>query len=164
MLPPPVSQLIRFDRFELDLRAGELRNGGIRIRLQEQPLQVLQALLEKPGEVVSREELQKRIWPSDTFVDFDHGLHAAVNRLRAALNDSADRPRYVETVARRGYRFIGRIENPQPPVPANITPAPPPEKPRPGLWNSWTGLLVGFGIAIGIAAVLVVGNFYGLKT
>src|SRR6266481_9165252 len=111
MLPPPVSQLMRFDRFELDLRAGELRNGGIRIRLQEQPLQVLQALLEKPGEVVSREELQKRIWPSDTFVDFDHGLHAAVNRLRTALNDSADNPRYVETVGRRGYRFIGQVEN-----------------------------------------------------
>src|SRR5258707_12235800 len=110
MLPPPVSQLIRFDRFELDLRAGELRNGGIRIRLQEQPLQVLQALLEKPGEVVSREELQKRIWASDTFVDFDHGLHAAVNRLRTSLNDSADRPRYVETVARRGYRFIGQLD------------------------------------------------------
>src|SRR6266853_6951357 len=99
MPPSPVSQLIRFDRFELDLRAGELRNGGTRIRLQEQPLQVLQALLEKPGEVISGEELQKRIWPADTFVDFDHGLHAAVNRLRSALNDSADRPRYVETVA-----------------------------------------------------------------
>ncbi len=92
----PASQLVRFDVFELDLRAGELRNGGIRIRLQEQPLLVLQTLLEKPGEVVTREELQQRIWPADTFVDFDHGLHAAVNRLRSALNDSADRPRFVE--------------------------------------------------------------------
>src|SRR5258708_16264323 len=108
----PAPQLVRFDVFELDLRAGELRNGGIRIRLQEQPLLVLQALLENPGEVVTTEELQKKIWPADTFVDFDHGLHAAVNRLRAALNDSAERPRYVETVARRGYRFIGRVENP----------------------------------------------------
>jgi len=164
MPPSQVSHLIRFDNFELDLRAGELRNGGLRIRLQEQPLLILQTLLENAGEVVTRDELQKKIWPADTFVDFDHGLHAAVNRLRVALNDSADHPRYVETVARRGYRFIGKIENPQPPAPANITPAPPPEKPRPGLWNSWTGLLVGFGIALGIAAVLVVGNFYGLKT
>src|SRR6202049_2567188 len=106
MAPSPVSQLVRFDLFELDLRAGELRKGGIRIRLQEQPLQVLQALLEKPGEVVSREELQKRIWPADTFVDFDHGLHAAVNRLRTALSDSADRPRYVERVGRRGCRCV----------------------------------------------------------
>ena len=92
MPPSQVSQLIRFDNFELDIRAGELRNGGIRIRLQEQPLLILQALLENPGQVVTREELQKKIWPADTFVDFDHGLHAAVNRLRAALNDSADRP------------------------------------------------------------------------
>jgi TolB-like protein/DNA-binding winged helix-turn-helix (wHTH) protein len=160
----PASQLVRFDVFELDLRAGELRNGGIRIRLQEQPLQVLQALLEKPGEVVTREELQKRIWPTDTFVDFDHGLHAAVNRLRVALNDSADRPRYVETVARRGYRFIGHIENAKP-----ASPAPPAAKndlqpkTRPGVWNSWTGVLAGFTIAIAIAAVLVAGNVYGLK-
>src|ERR1700720_288741 len=109
MAPTPVSQLVRFDRFELDLRSGELRKGGIKIRLQEQPLQVLQALLEKPGEVVTWEELQKRIWPADTFVDFDHGLHAAVNKLRTALNDPAVRPRYVETVGRRGYRFIGNI-------------------------------------------------------
>src|SRR5205807_8914837 len=129
-----------------------------------QPLQVLQALLEKPGEVVTREELQKRIWPADTFVDFDHGLHAAVNRLRTALNDSADRPRYVETVARRGYRFIGQLENANP-----ASPAPPvakddlQPKTRPGLWNSWTGVLVGFTIAIAIAAVLVAANVYGLR-
>src|SRR6266852_9401280 len=107
----PVSQLVRFDVFELDLRAGELRNGGIRIRLQEQPLQVLQALLEKPGEVVTREELQKRIWPADTFVDFDHGLHSAVQRLRDALSDNAETPRYVETLPRRGYRFIASVHH-----------------------------------------------------
>ncbi len=164
MLPPPVSQLIRFDRFELDLRAGELRNGGIRIRLQEQPLQVLQALLEKPGEVVSREELQKRIWPSDTFVDFDHGLHAAVNRLRTSLNDSADRPRYVETVARRGYRFIGQLDgaNAVAPTPVldKIEPTP---KPKLHLWNSWTGAFTGFSIALAVGAVLVAANVYGLK-
>src|SRR5438270_7127505 len=160
MLPSSASQLIRFDVFELDVRAGELRKRGTKIRLQEQPFLVLQALLENPGQVVTREELQKKIWPADTFVDFDHGLHAAVNRLRAALNDSADRPRYVETVARRGYRFIGKLDNPQPPistVPADGATSV--SRARPVLWNSWTGALVGFGIAIGIAAVFVAGNF-----
>jgi len=164
MPPSPVSQLIRFDRFELDLRAGELRNGGTRIRLQEQPLQILQTLLERPGDVVSREELQKRIWPADTFVDFDHGLHAAVNRLRGALNDSADRPRYIETVARRGYRFIGQLDGATsaPPTPAldKIVPAP---KPKLHLWNSWTGAFTGFSIALVVGAVLVATNVYGLR-
>jgi TolB-like protein/DNA-binding winged helix-turn-helix (wHTH) protein/Tfp pilus assembly protein PilF len=163
-VPLPVSQLVRFDRFELDLRAGELRKGGIRIRLQEQPLQVLQALLETPGEVVTCEELQKRIWPADTFVDFDHGLHAAVNKLRTALSDPAVRPRYVETVGRRGYRFIGKLDASDEPVPVqpspinNVTP-----KPAPRFWNSWTGMMGGFMVAIAIAASLVAGNVYGLK-
>lgn len=166
MPPSQVSQLIRFDNFELDLRAGELRKGGIRIRLQEQPFLILQTLLENPGEVVTRDELQKKIWPADTFVDFDHGLHAAVNRLRAALNDSADRPRYVETVARRGYRFIGKLEASQPAAPATLVSQPPPPspKPRPVLWNSWTGALAGFGMALAIAAVLIAANVYGLRS
>jgi TolB-like protein/DNA-binding winged helix-turn-helix (wHTH) protein/Flp pilus assembly protein TadD len=166
MSPSQVSQLIRFDNFELDVRAGELRKGGLRIRLQEQPLLILQALLENPGEVITRDELQKKIWPADTFVDFDHGLHAAVNRLRAALSDSADRPRYIETVARRGYRFIGKLEASQPSPAVAVhqavtTPAP---KPRPRVWNSWTGVLAGFAIAICFGAILVAGNIYGLKT
>lgn len=159
-----MSQLVRFDRFELDLRAGELRKGGIRIRLQEQPLQVLQALLEKPGEVVTCEELQKRIWPADTFVDFDHGLHAAVNRLRTALSDSAERPRYVETVSRRGYRFIGRVDSSDEPAPVRPkTDNDPRPKPKRRAWNSWTGMLGGFMVAIAIAASLVAGNVYGLR-
>src|ERR1700688_4690983 len=164
MAPSQVSQPVRFDLFELDLRAGELRKGGIRIRLQEQPLQVLQALLEKPGEVVTGEELQKRICPADTFVDFDHGLHAAVNRLRTALSDSADRPRYIETVGRRGYRFIGKLEpseQPKPNLPssANKTIL----NPAPRFWNSWTGMLGGFGAALVIGVALIAGNVYGLK-
>lgn len=164
MATPPVSQLVRFDRFELDLRAGELRKGGTRIRLQEQPLQVLQALLEKPGQVVTCEELQKRIWPADTFVDFDHGLHAAVNRLRTALSDSAERPRYVETVSRRGYRFIGNVEPSDHPPPTPVVSINPPiRKPAPRFWNSWTGMIGGFGAALAIAAALVAGNVYGLK-
>jgi TolB-like protein/DNA-binding winged helix-turn-helix (wHTH) protein/Flp pilus assembly protein TadD len=100
----------RFGAFELDARAGELRKQGRRIRLQEQPLQVLQVLIEHPGEVVTREELQKKLWPADTFVDFDHGLNKAINKIREALGDSADSPRFVETVPRRGYRFLADVK------------------------------------------------------
>jgi TolB-like protein/DNA-binding winged helix-turn-helix (wHTH) protein/Flp pilus assembly protein TadD len=106
-----------FGVFELDLRAGELRKHGLRIRLQEQPLRVLVFLLEHPGEVVTREELQKKLWPADTFVDFDHGLNKAVNKIRDALGDSAESPRFVETVARRGYRFLAEVKVADP-VPA----------------------------------------------
>ena len=102
---------IRFGAFEVDLRSGELRKHGIRIRLQEQPLQILQQLIEHAGEVVTREELQKRIWPADTFVDFDHGLYSAEQRLRDALGDTAETPRYIETLPRRGYRFIAPVNN-----------------------------------------------------
>ena len=98
--------VVGFGTFEVDLRAGELRRNGAKIRLQEQPFQVLAMLLERPGEIVTREELRSRLWAADTFVDFDHGLNAAVKRLRDALGDSAENPRFVETVARRGYRFI----------------------------------------------------------
>lgn len=103
--------LLRFDNFELDLRAGELRKQGMRLRLQGQPLQVLAALLQRPGQLVTREELRAQIWPADTFVDFDHSLHNAMNRLREVLGDSAQKPRYVETLPRRGYRFIGQVES-----------------------------------------------------
>jgi TolB-like protein/DNA-binding winged helix-turn-helix (wHTH) protein/Flp pilus assembly protein TadD len=101
---------LRFGVFELDLRAGELRKHGLRVRLQEQPFQVLAMLLENHGEVVSREELQRKLWPADTFVDFDHGLNKAINKIREALSDSAESPRFVETVARRGYRFVAEVE------------------------------------------------------
>src|SRR4029077_21243243 len=107
-MPP---RCIHFGAFELDLAAGELRKHGIKIRLQEQPLQILQQLLEHPGEIVTREDLQKRIWPADTFVDFDHGLYSAVKRLRDALSDNAETPRYVETLPRRGYRFIAAVNH-----------------------------------------------------
>jgi TolB-like protein/DNA-binding winged helix-turn-helix (wHTH) protein/Flp pilus assembly protein TadD len=105
---------LRFGVFEVDLRAGELRKHGLRIRLQEQPFQVLAMLLEHPGEVVTREELQKRLWPVDTFVDFDHGLNKAVNKIRDALGDSPESPRFVETVARRGYRFLAEVKTADP--------------------------------------------------
>ena len=102
--------VIRFSVFELNLRSGELRKAGTRINLQEQPLQTLALLLERPGELVTREELRHRLWPKDTFVDFDHGLNAVINRLRDSLGDSADTPRFVETVPRRGYRFIAPVD------------------------------------------------------
>jgi TolB-like protein/DNA-binding winged helix-turn-helix (wHTH) protein/Tfp pilus assembly protein PilF len=108
----PVPLTFRFSSFELNTRIGELRKHGLRIRLQEQPLQVLAVLLETPGELVTREELRRRVWPQDTFVDFDHALNTAVKKIRAALNDDADAPRYVETVPRRGYRFIAPVSPP----------------------------------------------------
>lgn len=100
---------LRFAVFEVDLRAGELRKHGVKLRLQEQPFRILAMLLERPGETVTREELRNRLWPAETFVDFDHGLNKAVNRIRDALGDSATNPRFVETVARRGYRFIADV-------------------------------------------------------
>ena len=112
----PAGRVIRFGVFEADLNAAELRKSGIRIRLQEQPFQVLAYLLERPGEVVSREQLRQRLWPSDTFVDFDHSLNTAVNKLREALGDSASSPRYVETLARKGYRFVAPVQPPEPNV------------------------------------------------
>jgi TolB-like protein/DNA-binding winged helix-turn-helix (wHTH) protein/Tfp pilus assembly protein PilF len=162
MLSPSAAQLIRFDAFELDLRAGELHKHGVKIRLQEQPFLILQSLLETPGQVVTREELTKRIWNGDTFVDFDHGLHAAVNRLRQALGDSAERPRYVETVARRGYRFIGVIQSlptqePQPAPDTDQTTAPPLLRHR--LTGAWGKVLAG----VALASALVFFGGWGLR-
>jgi eukaryotic-like serine/threonine-protein kinase len=119
MTGPREACTIRFGKFELNMQSGELRKGRTRIRLQEQPLRVLIALLNRPGEVVSREELRQELWPSDTFVDFEHGLRVAVNKLRQALSDDSDKPRYVETLPRRGYRFM---------VPITVTPPIPSEE------------------------------------
>ncbi len=108
--------------FELDLAAGELRKNGRKLRLQEQPFQILSLLLERAGDVVTREELRQKLWPADTFVDFDHGLNTAVNKLREVLGDSASTPRYIETLARRGYRFIAPLHKdvqPEAQQPAN---------------------------------------------
>ena len=101
--------LLRFGVFELNLSAGELRKHGLRVQLQAQPFQVLVMLLEHQGEVVTREDIQKKVWQGDTFVDFDHGLNKAINKIRDALGDSAQNPRFVETVARRGYRFLAEV-------------------------------------------------------
>jgi DNA-binding winged helix-turn-helix (wHTH) protein len=112
--PQNNSRVARFGVFELDLTAGELRKSGVKLRLQGQPFQVLALLLERAGNVVTREELQQKLWPSDTFVDFDHSLNTAINKVREALGDSASSPRYVETLARRGYRFIAPVQSEAP--------------------------------------------------
>jgi DNA-binding winged helix-turn-helix (wHTH) protein len=97
-----LTRVVRFGMFEVDLRSGELRKNGLKIKLQEQPFQVLAMLLQRSGDVVTREELQKAVWPADTFVDFDRGLNKAINKIREALGDPADNPRFVETLPRRG--------------------------------------------------------------
>src|ERR1043165_373710 len=104
------ARVFRFGEFDLEARTGQLRRSGEHVRLQEQPYRILLMLLEHPGEVVLREEIRKRLWPNDTVVEVSHGINAAVLRLREALGDSAEDPRYIETVARRGYRFKGRAE------------------------------------------------------
>ena len=104
--------IVRFRVFEVDLKSGEVRKDGLKVKLAEQPFQVLVALLEHPGEVVTREELQQKLWSNDTFVDFDNSLNKAIKKIREALGDSADNPRFVETLARRGYRFIAPVEAP----------------------------------------------------
>lgn len=109
-LTTPRARQIRFGPFTLDVRAGELRKHGVRLRLREQPLQILLLLLEHPGEVVVRDEIRLRLWPNETVVEFDHGINVAIKRLRDALGESAETPQYIETVARRGYRFLGEVE------------------------------------------------------
>jgi Tol biopolymer transport system component/DNA-binding winged helix-turn-helix (wHTH) protein len=146
------ARTLRFGVFELDLRAGELRRSGMKVKLQEQPFQVLAQLLEKPGDVVTREEMRDRLWRSDTFVDFDHSLNAAIKRLRDALGDSADNPRFVETVARRGYRFLAPVSV----APANgnghaaVVPITAEPSTGPAAWkHSWW-------LELGIAAIILV--------
>ena len=112
----------RFGPFELDVDTRELRKRGIRVQLQEQPFRILQTLLEKPGEIVVREDLVSRLWPECTFVDFDRSLNAAIGRLRQALGDSAETPRFIETVARRGYRFIAVVSSSRNDLPSSEAP------------------------------------------
>ena len=121
----PSGNTVRFAVFEVDLAAGELRKNGSRIRLQEQPFQILVYLLDRAGEVVTREELRQRLWPADTFVDFDHSLNTAVLKLRDALGDSAVSPRYIETLARRGYRFLAPVQRAEEKSPAQNLPQSP---------------------------------------
>jgi cholera toxin transcriptional activator len=116
MSATPENRLFRFALFEADAASGELRKQGRRLRLQGQPFEILLLLLERPGEVVTREEIRQRLWPEGTYVDFDHSLNTAVNKLREALGDSASNPRFIETLARRGYRFIAPVDAGQQPI------------------------------------------------
>jgi DNA-binding winged helix-turn-helix (wHTH) protein len=146
------SRTIRFGAFEADLHAGEVRKSGCRIKLQEQPFKVLQILLEHPGSLVTREELQTRIWPQESYGDFDHAVNVAVGKLRTALGDSADNPSFIETVPRRGYRFVAPLETP--PVEAPLPPAPPPvATPTPaqgrlGRKLAWAALVIALGVLL----------------
>src|SRR3954469_6540044 len=108
--PTNGAQKYRFGIYEADVRSGELSRDGVKVKLQEQPFQILLVMLGSPGEIVTREELQQRLWPADTFVDFDHSLNTAINKLREALRDSAANPRFIETKAKRGYRFIAPVQ------------------------------------------------------
>ena len=111
MAVSPAEDVVRFGLFELDLKAGQLSRNGTKLRLPQQPLQVLAVLLERPGEILTRDELRQRLWSSDVFVDFDHGLNKSIQKLRDALGDSATSPRYIETIPRVGYRFIAPVRN-----------------------------------------------------
>jgi len=156
MSPSVVSaHVYSFEGLEVDLRAGELCKNGERVKLQEQPLQILAMLLERPGEVVTREEIQKKLWPTDTFVEFDHSINAAIQRLRIALGDSADNPRFVETMARRGYRFIAPVD-----VGAGL--APPRAQQAAPLRRYWLVAAAG-GAGVAILAVFLALNVAGLR-
>jgi eukaryotic-like serine/threonine-protein kinase len=149
----PNRPCISFGAFELDLQVGELRKHGIRMRCQEQPLQVLAALAKRPGELVTREELRRRVWSQDTFVDFDHALNTAIKKLRATLSDDADAPRYIETVPRRGYRFIATLQPPPQEAPAPPLPAPALESSR-KRWFVIPGAL-GSILLLGLAGIVL---------
>ena len=131
-MPGSKSARYKFGLFEANLESGELFRNGQKLRMQEQPFQVLVALLERPAQVVTREELRERLWPSDTFVDFDHSLNTAINKLRDALGDGAANPRFIETLPRRGYRFIAPVQSlgveALPPL-ADVAPNPPAPEP-----------------------------------
>jgi DNA-binding winged helix-turn-helix (wHTH) protein len=129
----PKPSVIRFGPFAADLGSGELRREGVKIRLQSQPFQLLTLLLLRPGEVVTRDEIREKLWAADTFVDFDHSLGTAVNKIREALSDSADHPRFVETMPRRGYRFIGTLNG------SNGSPA---SESRPAPSNAYAGVTI----------------------
>jgi len=151
---------VRFGEFEVDLRSGELHSSGNKVRIQDQPFKVLSILLEQPNQVVTREELQKRIWPEENFGDFDHAVNVAVAKLRTALGDSADTPRYVETIPRRGYRLIAPIErDPTVSEPAvEITHQKPGAPSRHRLWQRRYAIsLLGLLLVVSLLVALVSG-------
>jgi TolB-like protein/DNA-binding winged helix-turn-helix (wHTH) protein/Tfp pilus assembly protein PilF len=158
--PPSAPRIVRFGVFEVDLHTGELRKQGLKVKLHGQPVQILALLLERPGELVTREELKEKLWPADTFVDFEHGLNAAVKKLRAALEDSADNPRFVETLPRRGYRFIPPVEGLGQAPPAQVAPEVPTAPVRRARFQpAWLAALA----VVALLAVLLGLNVGGLR-
>ena len=164
--------LYRFGAFELDLKTGELRKHGIRVRLQEQPRRVLELLLQNPGEVVTREELQKHLWSTGIFVDFDRSLNRAIVRLRQSLGDESEAPRYVETVPRRGYRFlvpvetVNRVNGQSAPrtesLPVELTDPPPPSSVSPHRTRFVLHIIVIVAVTLAAAASLLPGPIASL--
>jgi Tol biopolymer transport system component/DNA-binding winged helix-turn-helix (wHTH) protein len=156
------SARVRFGVFEIDPDAGEVRKAGLKIRIQDQPFQVLKALVDRPGEVVTRDDLRQKLWPSDTFVDFDHSLNTAINKLREALGDGAESPRYVETVPKRGYRFIAPVERLGQVEPVEEEPAAIPERKRHdrsrGVFIFVAGVLAGAGLIAAVWGIVRVGR------
>src|SRR5215510_5067508 len=148
------ARVVRFSTFEVNLQTGELRKQGQKLKLQEQPFQVLAALLERPGEVVTREELRSKLWPADTFVDFDHGLNATIRPLRDALGDSAEAPIFVETLARRGYRFIAPVDGCH--VPGGIAVAAASARKKSSFSHTWLGIAF-------LSALVIVALPWGLR-
>lgn len=140
-MPAPArsANVVRFDVFEVELRAQELYKAGRKIKLQIQPFQVLAMLLERPGEVVTRDEMQKRLWPADTFVDFDHSVNTAIKKLRQALGDDKSKPRFVETLPKRGYRFLASVKRPASSAAAAETPVAAPAVGKDAAASSWMG-------------------------
>jgi DNA-binding winged helix-turn-helix (wHTH) protein len=138
-LPVRSANVVRFEVFEVDLRAQELYKAGRKIKLQIQPFQVLAMLLERPGEVVTRDEMQKRLWPADTFVDFDHSLNTAIKKLRQALGDDQKKPRFVETLPKRGYRFLVNVKRPATSSAVASTPIAAPTAVKDAAGSLWVG-------------------------
>ncbi|MGO8792355.1 MAG: winged helix-turn-helix domain-containing tetratricopeptide repeat protein [Terriglobia bacterium] len=158
-LPAHNVRAFRFGVYEVDTMAGELRRSGLKIRLQEQPFQILSALLDHPGEIVSRDDLRRRLWPDDTFVEFDHSLNTAIGRLRDALGDSADNPRFIETLPRRGYRFIAPVERPNgaasSPTVEQVPVIAPPTEARPRPRRVWRFGMAGLVLVVAVGAGLL---------
>jgi TolB-like protein/DNA-binding winged helix-turn-helix (wHTH) protein/Flp pilus assembly protein TadD len=155
--PAPAPRCIRFGVFEIDLQAGEVRKSGVKLKLQEQPFQVLLTLLDKPGEVVTREELRQRLWSTDTFVDVEHSMGTAINKIREALGDSAENPRFIETLPRRGYRFIAPLDGPSPDTRSVATSGGPDDSPASASpaprGTPWRRVAAGAAVAIAVAVL-----------
>jgi DNA-binding winged helix-turn-helix (wHTH) protein len=156
-MPKPArsANVVRFDVFEVDLRAEELYKAGRKIKLQVQPFHVLAILLERPGEVVTREELQKRLWPADTFVDFDHSLNTAIKKLRQALCEDKKKPRFVETLPKRGYRFLVGVKRPAPSSAAPETQVAAPAHAKEAARSPWVGRVAKVSSEDGVSFAVV---------